>query len=70
VVSAVRLWPNPAADWLWLDGTESPVLYSVSGRKVMVLDPGRNDLRHLSPGVYFVRFAGKNEMVTTKMVLV
>jgi len=46
------------------------LLFDRCGEKVADLQPGRNDLRHLSPGVYFVRFAGKNEMVTTKMVLV
>jgi len=54
-VSTLRLWPNPAQDWLWLDGTESPMLYSVCGRKVMALVPGRNDLQTLTSGVYFVR---------------
>jgi len=30
-------------------------LLDVSGRKVLDLHPGANDLRRLSPGVYFVR---------------
>lgn len=29
-------------------------LLDIAGRKVMDLRPGRNDIRHLSPGVYFV----------------
>jgi hypothetical protein len=29
-------------------------LLDASGRKVMELQPGRNDIRHLAPGVYFV----------------
>jgi hypothetical protein len=33
-------------------------LLGVTGRKVMDLQPGDNDVRHLSPGVYFVRPAG------------
>jgi hypothetical protein len=32
-------------------------LLDISGRKVMDLLPGENDVRHLSPGVYFVRQA-------------
>ena len=32
-----------------------PVLLNAVGRKVMDLAPGANDVRHLSPGVYFVR---------------
>jgi hypothetical protein len=30
-------------------------LFSLSGQKVMALKPGANDVRALSPGVYFVR---------------
>ncbi len=33
-------------------------LLNSAGRKVMDLHPGDNDVRHLSPGVYFVRPAG------------
>jgi hypothetical protein len=30
-------------------------LLDISGRKLMDLHPGANDVRHLAPGVYFVR---------------
>ena len=30
------------------------VLLDVSGRRVLALSPGPNDVSHLSPGVYFV----------------
>jgi hypothetical protein len=33
-------------------------LLDIAGRKVMDLQPGPNDVRHLAPGVYFVRLAG------------
>ncbi|MFO7675325.1 MAG: hypothetical protein R6X12_03295 [bacterium] len=33
-------------------------LLDISGRKMMDLAPGENDVRHLSPGVYFVRAVG------------
>ena len=33
-------------------------MLDISGRKVMALQPGENDVRHLSPGVYFVREQG------------
>jgi hypothetical protein len=32
-----------------------PALLDISGRKVMDLQPGENDVRHLAPGVYFIR---------------
>jgi hypothetical protein len=30
-------------------------LLDIQGRKVMDLEPGANDIRHVAPGVYFVR---------------
>ncbi|MCX6841014.1 MAG: hypothetical protein NTX53_01840 [candidate division WOR-3 bacterium] len=30
-------------------------LLDISGRKVLSLEPGPNDVSHLAPGVYFVR---------------
>ncbi len=36
----------------------SCVMLGASGRKVMDLTPGANDIRHLAPGVYFVRGKG------------
>ncbi len=38
--------------------SDSPiVLLDAGGRRVMELQPGATDVRHLSPGVYFVREA-------------
>jgi len=49
VVRGVLFLPSlPAADCS---------LLSVDGRKVLGLHPGSNDVRHLAPGVYFVREA-------------
>jgi len=39
------IW-NPESDFVFLNA---------SGRKVMELQPGENDVRHLAPGVYFIR---------------
>ncbi len=36
-------------------GAPVPVVLDITGRKVMGLRPGPNDVRHLAPGVYFVR---------------
>jgi len=33
----------------------APVLLDISGRKVIKLVAGENNVRHLAPGVYFVR---------------
>ena len=47
-------------------------LFYISGRKVMVLLPGANDVRHLAPGVYFVREASgvKREASSVRKVVV
>ena len=34
-----------------------PAALDIAGRKAMDLAPGPNDVRHLAPGVYFVRTA-------------
>jgi hypothetical protein len=38
-----------------MDGEGGAGLLDITGRRVMGLQPGTNDIRHLSPGVYFVR---------------
>jgi hypothetical protein len=43
---------------LCLVRTESAVLLDISGRKVMELQPGENDIRHVATGVYFLRDEG------------
>ncbi|OYD16230.1 hypothetical protein CH330_03475 [candidate division WOR-3 bacterium JGI_Cruoil_03_51_56] len=45
----------------------APCLLDAAGRKVMELHLGANDIRHLSPGVYFVRREKNNQ--TTKVVI-
>ena len=42
-------------------------LLDISGRKVLDLCPGPNDIRHLAPGVYFVR--GAQAQAVSKIVL-
>jgi len=45
------------ANVLHLGSCPKPCLLDISGRKVMNLRPGANDVRALAPGVYFVREA-------------
>ncbi|NPV14381.1 hypothetical protein HPY86_05565 [candidate division WOR-3 bacterium] len=40
---------------LTLPRNQSGVLFDISGRKVLNLQPGVNDIRHLAPGVYFIQ---------------
>jgi hypothetical protein len=44
-------------------------LLDISGRKVLDLKPGANDVNRLSPGVYFVREAGPEAQAVRKIVL-
>jgi tRNA U34 2-thiouridine synthase MnmA/TrmU len=44
----------------WLDREK---LLDISGRKVMSLQPGANDVSGLAPGVYFVRAAERASIV-------
>ena len=56
--------PTVVRGVLWLAPASSPKLQApcslidISGRKVMELRPGANDVRHLVPGVYFIRKHG------------
>jgi len=58
---SVSVFPNPVRGVLYVpsrpDSSVAPSLLDVSGRRVMPLLPGPNDVRALSPGVYFVREA-------------
>jgi hypothetical protein len=47
-------------------------LYDLAGRQVMCLQPGLNDIRHIAPGVYFVRSAesGERSAVSVRKVVI
>jgi hypothetical protein len=45
----------------------SPSLLDISGREVLDLRPGANDIRALAPGVYFVR--GAQAQAARKVVI-
>ena len=57
VVRGVLPMPIPEAGQ-----TARSVLLDVSGREVMNLVPGTNDVRHLSPGVYYIRSGRADEV--------
>jgi YVTN family beta-propeller protein len=47
----------------------SSVLLDISGRKVLDLHPGANDVRSLAPGVYFVREAQAQAQAVRKVII-
>jgi DNA-binding beta-propeller fold protein YncE len=53
--------PTVIKGMLPLATREFAVLLDITGREVAKLLPGENDVRHLSPGVYFVRPASSVE---------
>jgi len=50
-----RLIPTVVRYTLSLPQNETGVIFDISGRKVLNLQPGVNDIRHLAPGVYFIQ---------------
>jgi len=71
VVSGVLLLPR---DMTGLPGNSDrvprPVLLDVSGREVLDLHPGANDVRHLAPGIYFVHSTLDNRQSKMTKVVV
>jgi YVTN family beta-propeller protein len=54
--NAMRLvTPTVVRGMLMLGGKARAVLLDIAGRRVADLLPGRNDIRHLAPGVYLIR---------------
>jgi hypothetical protein len=71
-----RLEPTVVHGVLYLKESRSSspsCLMDISGRKVMSLHPGANDVRTLAPGIYFVRSepsaASRGPSAVTKVVL-
>jgi hypothetical protein len=56
-VRPLRVWPSVVNRVLNLAGRDEALLLDVSGRRVLRLKSGANDVRALAPGVYFVREA-------------
>jgi hypothetical protein len=50
------------------DRVPRPVLLDISGRKVLELQPGANDVSHLSPGVYFFRATAQSQVMRKVVV--
>jgi len=72
----IFLCPNPARDWLQLAGVEEQrlgnrglPLLDVSGRQAGRLQSGLNDLRALTPGVYFLRLESAPGTRPLKLVI-
>jgi hypothetical protein len=49
-------------------GPVPALLLDVAGRKVMDLKPGLNDIRHLAPGIYYLRLVVGDSVTSRKLV--
>jgi hypothetical protein len=73
--SSSKLEPTIVRGVLFLPGDRRPgtgdraALLDISGRKVLDLKPGPNDVRALAPGVYFVREAQAQAQAIRKVVV-
>jgi hypothetical protein len=62
--------PTVASEALRLLGDSDARLVDVAGREVARLHPGQNEIRHVSPGLYFLRMAdGGKRSAKTKVVI-
>jgi len=62
--------PSMVRGVLMLRGNSPATLLDISGRRVADLRPGENDIRHIAPGVYFVRSAESgSRSAVTKVVI-
>ncbi|UCG43940.1 MAG: hypothetical protein JSU73_04835 [candidate division WOR-3 bacterium] len=55
---------------LSLPGRMRAELLDISGRRVMDLEPGQNDVRHLAPGVYFLRSAESGRRMAVRKIVI
>jgi hypothetical protein len=54
----IQMYPNPASDFIWLEVSNIDVkckVMNLSGQYIMELSPGSNDIRELSPGMYYIQ---------------
>ncbi len=58
--------PTYVSNLLRLPGHEPAELVDVTGRTAAYLKPGENEIRHLAPGVYYVRFRNRG---TEKVII-
>ena len=66
VVRDVLVLPAAPSPWL----RNSSLLLDVSGRRVLDLQPGPNDVSRFSPGVYFLRSANSGRPSAVQKVIV
>jgi endoglucanase len=74
-VEKLRIFPNPVKDILYYSNPENFTrvsVFSLDGKQLLdkPIQQAENslDVSGLQPGIYFIRFAGKNKIVTEKIM--
>ncbi|MGL1888487.1 MAG: T9SS type A sorting domain-containing protein [Reichenbachiella sp.] len=69
--SDINIYPNPASDFIIIDGNsiKSAAIYDLTGQSVLVSDQNQIQLRELKNGLYIIKIEGiNNEIITTRFV--
>ncbi|WP_430612952.1 S8 family serine peptidase [Flavobacterium sp. JP2137] len=80
--SELRIWPNPAKDFITIESTEENIkdasvsLFDISGKQLLTLtnkavysSTWTIPLNDLSTGIYFLKFSNANGQVTKKILI-
>lgn len=75
-LSDVKIYPNPANDWITLQGKLTSLatfkLFDLGGSELIskrVPEDGRVDLKSIETGLYFIRIEDKDITTTTKILI-
>ncbi len=69
--NTVQMWPNPASDYLEIqsqDSFDSIELYDLKGRFITSIQKSRQDISHLSSGIYIVKLTRGDQALTKKII--
>lgn len=69
--SGVKIWPNPTSDYLEIQSQESYdriQLYDLKGRLIQRILKPRQDISHLSQGLYIVKLTKGDQVITKKII--
>ena len=64
IIVDLIFYPNPADEWLWIGEANSyTMLYDVSGKEVMLLYMGINDITALKSGIYLLKWTSADRKI-------
>lgn len=73
--SVIKIFPNPANDWLMIEGENASVIliYDVFGKLVFTDEvfssPSRLNVSDFKKGIYFIELLKSNESIKYKIVI-